>query len=172
MSTTNDNITFQGNKLKVRGEPVRKGELLPRFRVVGVDMKDITNETYQGKPLLLSIVPSIDTPVCAIQTRKFNEEATKLSPEVTVLTVSRDLPFAQKRWCAAEGISRVVTASDYKYHTFGEAFGSLIEDLGLLARVVIVADKTGRIQHVEYVNEISQEPDYEAALTVLRANSL
>ena len=168
MNKTNDNITFKGGKLTVKGEPVREGELLPKFKLTATDMSDLTNESFKGKTLLLSVVPSLDTPVCQIQTRRFNEEAAKLSADVNILTVSLDLPFAQKRWCGAEGIERVQTASDYKYRTFGEAFGTYITDIALLARAVFIADKFGRVQYVEYVPEIAQEPDYDSALKKLR----
>jgi thiol peroxidase len=169
MAITNENITFQGNKLNVIGEPVKIGELLPKFQLTGVDMKDVSNETFQGKVLVIAAIPSVDTPVCAIETKRFNEEASKLSSDVVVLAVSMDLPFAQKRWCAAEGVERVVTASDYKYRTFGEGFGVLIKEMGLHARAIFVADRSGRVKHVEYVSDITQEPDYSAVLAAIKA---
>ncbi len=166
---TNTNITFQGNPIGIGGEPVREGELLPRFTLSGNDLKDLTNESFQGKVLIISAVPSLDTPVCDTETRRFNEEAAALASDVVVLTVSRDLPFAQKRWCGAAGVSRVVTASDYKYHNFGDAFGCLWKDAGLLARAVFVTDRAGRVTFVEYVKDITAEPDYAAVIAAAKA---
>lgn len=169
MAKTNQNITFKGNKISVLGTPVSEGQKLPSFKLTGTDMSDITNATFAGKSLIVSVVPSLDTPVCATQTKRFNQEIDKLGGSAAVLTVSLDLPMAQKRWCGAEGVSSVVTASDYKYRGFGEDFGCYIQELGLLARAVIVADKTGTIRHVEYVDEVTKEPDYDAALKAAKA---
>ncbi len=167
MATTNENITLKGNKVTILGNSISVGQTLPKFKLTGTDMSDITNDTYKGKKLVLSIVPSLDTPTCQIQTKRFNEEATKLGDDVVVLTVSLDLPMAQKRWCGAEGVENVVTASDYKHRAFGEDFGVYIQEIGLLARAIIVADKDGKVTHVEYVDEVANEPNYEAALTAI-----
>jgi thioredoxin-dependent peroxiredoxin len=164
-------VTFKGNKISLLGEPVQVGELLPKFKVTGTDLGDISNETFQGKVLLISVVPSLDTPVCSMQTQKFNQEATKLSEDVVILTVSLDLPFAQKRWCGAEGATRVIPASDYKYRVFGEAFGVYIQEIGLLTRAVFVADKSGKIAYVEYVSDVGNEPDYSSALQAVIKSS-
>ena len=145
------------------------GSEAPHFTLTANDLSDLRCETYHGKILVLSVVPSLDTPVCATQTRTFNQRATQLGSDVTVLTVSMDLPFAQKRFCGAEGIERVVTASDYKHRAFGEAFGVLIKELGLLARAVFVLDRHGKVVHAEYVPEVTREPNYEAALAAVRA---
>lgn len=166
---TNDAITFKGNKLAVAGESVKEGELLPKFKLVNTELQDVTNETFAGKPLVVCVVPSIDTPVCAIEVKKFNEEAARIAGRATILVVSKDLPFAQKRWCGAEGVSNVQLASDYKYGTFGEAFGALATEMGLLVRANFVADKTGRVKFVEYVSDISHEPDYAGALEALKS---
>jgi thiol peroxidase len=160
MNTTNNNITFQGNPLTVLGDAVKVGQSAPEIHLVGNDMKDLTWESFNGKIVVVSVVPSLDTPVCSIQTKKFNTEAAKWGAHCAVLTVSLDLPFAQKRWCGAEGVSNVVTASDYKYHSFGQAWGCLIKEMGLLARAVFVVDSARKVRHVEYVPAISEEPDY------------
>jgi thiol peroxidase len=168
MALTNDNITLMGNKVKIAGTALKAGQALPQFKLTGNDLSDISSEAFKNKVLILSVLPSLDTPVCSLQTQKFNAELEKLSGDVVVLTVSRDLPFAQKRWCGAANATKVTTASDYKYRTFGPAFGAEMVDSALLARAVLVADKNGIIQHVEYVNEIASEPDYDKALAVAK----
>lgn len=171
INTSNTNLTFKGKPLTVRGNVQRVGAPLPKFHLTANDMSDVTNESFAGKILIVSSVPSLDTPVCSIETKRFNDEAAKLSPDVAILTVSLDLPFAQKRWCGAEGVTNLVTASDYKYRSFGDAFGVYLEELGLLARAVFVADRNGKLMHVEYVPEIASEPNYEAALSAARTLS-
>lgn len=168
MNKKNSGITFKGQKMRIVGKAVREGSRLPRFKVTATDMSDIDNKTFEGKVLLISAVPSLDTPVCSLETKRFNDEVAKLSDDVVLLTVSMDLPFAQLRWCGASGSTRVQTASDYKYGKFGEAFGAYIKDLGLLTRSVFVADRTGKVVYVEYVPEITQEPDYASALAKVR----
>jgi len=168
MNATNKNITFKGAPLEIVGTELRVGDSLPSFKLTGNDMSDYSSESLKGKVAVISLVPSLDTPVCALQTKRFNKEASELSDKVNILTVSRDLPFAQKRFCGAEGVSRLTTASDYKYQTFGNAFGAVIKDWGLLARALFVVDAKGEISHVEYVKEVSTEPDYEAALKKVR----
>ncbi len=167
MATTNDKITLQGNPVEVSGAALKVGDSLPAFTVSGIDLKDINNAQFRDKPLVISVIPSIDTPLCEIQTKKFNEVMASKSDTVSLLTVSRDLPFAFKRWCAAEGVENITCASDYKYRSFGKAFGVDIENMGILARAVFVADKNGKITHVEYVSEISKEPDYDAVLSLI-----
>jgi thiol peroxidase len=159
---------MKGNPLKVEGKCLEEGASLPQFKLTANDMSDVTNATYSGKVVVVVAVPSLDTPVCAMETRRFNQEAASLSNDVAVLVVSRDLPFAQKRWCGAEGISKVTTLSDHKYRTFGRAFGVELPDLGLLARAVFVADKSGKVVYVDYVSEIAAEPDYAAALQAVK----
>lgn len=162
-------ISFKGSELTLKGNELKVGDKLPTFTLTGNDMGDLKSQDFAGKKLLISVVPSLDTPVCAIQTKRFNEELAKLGNDVAVLTVSMDLPFAQKRWCGAEGMEAVVTASDYKYRTFGETFGAFISEWGLLARAVFVADKEGKITYTEYVPEVSSEPKYESALAAVKA---
>jgi thiol peroxidase len=168
MGKTNSGITLQGKAITVRGETLKEGELFPSFKLVGNDMQDFTNSNIQGKVCVVSVVPSLDTPVCSVSTKRFNEDLTKLSADVMVLTVSRDLPFAQKRWCGAEGVNNVTTASDYKYRSFGEATGTLWSESELLARAVFVVDKSGRTTFVDYIPEIGQEPDYATVLEAVK----
>lgn len=161
-------ITFKGNTMNLKGKPPAEGAACPAFKLTGNDLSDLNSSDYRGKVLVLSVVPSVDTGVCATQTRTFNKEAAGLSRDVVILTVSLDLPFAQKRFCAAEGIDQVVMGSDYKYHEFAEKFGLLINELGLLARAVIVVDKNGTIIHSQVVPEMTHEPDYKAALDAVK----
>lgn len=168
MNKSNKTVTFKGNTLTLLGTEIKEGAKAPAFTLVDTDMADLTLEKYRNKVLIIAAVPSLDTPTCQIQTKRFNQEATKLSSDIAILTVSLDLPFAQKRWCGAEGVENLTTASDYKYRTFGEAYGTYIKEMGLLARAIFVIDKTGIVKHVEYVASISDEPAYEAALDTAR----
>ena len=168
INTSNQNVTFKGGKLTLKGKALKVGDTLPSFILTALDMSDYKSDVLKGKIAIISIVPSVDTPVCSVQTKHFNKEAAELGSKVAILTVSRDLPFAQKRWCGAEGVSNVTLASDYKNRGFGEAFGAEIVEWGLLARAVVVADSSGKVQYLEYVPEISAEPQYEAALKKVR----
>jgi len=161
--------TFKGNPLTLVGTELKVGDQAPSFKLVGNDLSDVDSGSFRGKVRVLSVAPSLDTPVCATQTRTFNKEAVNLSDELVILSVSGDLPFALARFCGAEGIEHVVTASDYKYGTFGEAYGVYVRELGLLARAVFVIGKDDKIAHAEYVGEVTHEPDYEAALTAVKA---
>ncbi|MEY4701547.1 MAG: hypothetical protein RL326_1734 [Pseudomonadota bacterium] len=170
MAKNNEKITMKGNPLKVEGRCLEEGAQLPAFTLTGADLSDVTSAAFAGKVLVVVSIPSIDTPVCAIETKKFNQEASSLSDDVVIAIVSRDLPFAFKRWCGAEGVSKVVTLSDFKHRSFGKQFGVELPDLGLLARAVFVADKSGKIVHVDYVSEVADEPDYGAALKAVKAS--
>ncbi len=161
--------TFKGSPLTLVGPEIKVGDQAPHFKLVGSSLADIDCESFHGKVRVLSVAPSIDTPVCATQTRTFNQEAASLSEDVVILSVSLDLPFALARFCGAEGIEHVITASDYKYRTFGEAYGVYIRELGLLTRAVFVIDRADKIVHAEYVPEITNEPDYAAALAAVEA---
>ena len=132
-------------------------------------MQDISIADFAGKTLILAVVPSLDTPTCSVQTKHFNQSAAALGDNIRILTVSLDLPFAQKRWCAAEGVNAVTTASDYKYRSFGESYGAFLPDLGLLARAVFVIGTDRKIKYAEYVSEVAAEPNYEAALTAAKS---
>ena len=164
MAKSNENMTFKGSPMTVTGNQLSEGDMLPQFVLTGTEMQEITNAEFSGKVLIVSVAPSLDTPVCQLQTKRFNQEASKMSDQIAVLTVSRDLPFAQKRWCGAEGVEQVVCASDYKHRTFGQAFGVDAEDIGLLCRAVFVADKDGKLTYVDYVTELSEEPNYQEVL--------
>ncbi|MDO5730064.1 thiol peroxidase [Corynebacterium sphenisci] len=164
MTTT----AFQGTPVHLSGELPAVGDRLPDFTLTGTDLSEVDAGRFAGRALVLSIFPSIDTGVCAAAARRFNEIADGRG-DVTVLNVSRDLPFALDRFCAAEGLDAVVSASDFR-RGFGEAFGVVQADgplAGLLARAVIVADAEGVIRHVQLVGEITEEPDYDAALAAL-----
>ena len=164
MSKRNDSVTFKGQKLTLRGAALREGARAPQFVLSAKDLSDLRSESFSGKVLIISVVPSLDTPVCSLQTKRFNNAAMELADNVAILTVSMDLPFAQQRWCGAEGVQRLTVASDYKYRGFGADYGVYIEELGLLSRAVFVIDVDGKLAHVEYVEEVTNEPDYGAAL--------
>ncbi len=171
VNTSNQKITWQGKPLKVSGREIHVGDQAPKLRLVGNDLQDVTSEQFRGKRLVLSVVPSLDTSTCSLQTKRFHQEAQKLPPNVVIVTVSEDLPFALARWCRAEGVTNVITASNYKYRNFGEDFGVLIQDMGLLARAVFVIGADNRVSHVEYVENLSSEPDYAAVFQSLAATA-
>jgi len=131
-------------------------------------MSPVKLSAFRGKVLIISSVPSLDTSVCDTETRRFNEESQRLGDNVAVLTISMDLPFAQKRWCGAAGIKNVRTLSDYRAAAFGETYGVLIDELRLLARAVFVVDRQGIVRYIQIVEEIAHEPDYEAVLKVVK----
>lgn len=162
-------VTMKGNALTLQGNDIEAGDKAPDFEVLDNDLSTVKLSDYTGKVVIISSLPSLDTPVCDIQTRKFNEEAAKLSADAVVLTISMDLPFAQKRWCGAAGVDNVRTLSDHRDASFATAFGVLIKELRLLARAVFVVDATGTIHYVQIVDELTHEPDYEAALDAARA---
>ncbi|GMB07334.1 thiol peroxidase (atypical 2-Cys peroxiredoxin) [Thermolongibacillus altinsuensis] len=164
------NVTFKGNAVTLVGNEVKVGDVAPDFTVLANDLSEVTLADTKGFVRLISVVPSIDTGVCDAQTRRFNEEAAKLDG-VKVLTISVDLPFAQKRWCAANGIENVQTLSDHRDVSFGQAYGVLIKELRLLARAVFVVDRNDRITYVEYVPEVTNHPNYEAAIEAAKAAS-
>jgi thiol peroxidase len=165
-------VTFKGAPVTLAGAEVRPGQAAPDFTALDTGLQPVRLSGARGKVVILSAVPSLDTPVCDRETRRFNEEATKLGDDVEVWTVSMDLPFAQKRWCGAAGVSRVKTLSDFRERSFGQQYGTLIKDgplAGLEARAVFVVGKDGRVTHAEYVKEVTTEPDYEAALAAARS---
>ncbi|MDV2885936.1 thiol peroxidase [Alkalihalophilus pseudofirmus] len=161
-------ITFKNNPVTLLGTEVKVGEKAPHFKVLANDLSEVTLADTKEKVRLISVVPSIDTGVCEQQTRRFNEEASSLG-NVEVLTVSVDLPFAQKRWCAAAGIENVQTLSDHRELSFGQAYGVAIEELRLLARSVFVIDSNDVVTYAEYVSEATNHPDYEAAIEAAKA---
>lgn len=161
-------ITFGGNPLSLRGEEIQKGQQAPNFTAIKQDLSpfDFYKDT-ENKVKVISIAPSIDTGVCSLQTIKFNEEAGQLKDNVQIVTVTVDLPFAQKRYCAAEGIENIDVVSDHKDLDFGDKYGFVIDELRLLTRGIIVVDKDNTVQHVEYVGEVTEHPNYDAALEVI-----
>ncbi|NIP25761.1 MAG: thiol peroxidase [Phycisphaerae bacterium] len=161
-------ITMKGQPLTLLGKGLEVGEPAPDFEVLANDLSPVKLSSLRGKICIISSVPSLDTSVCDTQTRRFNEEAGCLGGDVVVLTISMDLPFAQGRWCGATGVDNVQTLSDHRDASFGSAFGVLIKELRLLARAVFVVDKEGTVRHVQIVNELTNEPDYEAVLKVVR----
>jgi thioredoxin-dependent peroxiredoxin len=160
--------TFLGSPLTVLGPELKPGQRAPDFTVQANDLSPVTLADTAGKVRLISVVPSLDTPVCDTQTRRFNQEAVGMGENVAVLTISMDLPFAQKRWCGAAGVDRVQTLSDHRDASFGLAYGTLIKELRLESRAIFVLDSTGTLRHVEYVKEISSHPNYEAALAAAK----
>ena len=159
-------ITFKNDPITLSGQQVKEGDIAPDFTVLDNSLNQITLEDYKGKKKLISVVPSIDTGVCDQQTRKFNEEASQ--EDGVVLTISVDLPFAQKRWCASNGLENVVTLSDHRDLSFGENFGVVMEELRLLARSVFVLDESNKIVYNEIVSEGTNFPDFDAALEAYR----
>ena len=165
-------VTLRGNPLTLGGSEVSVGQAAPDFTAVNNDLQSVKLSEAQGKVVILSSVPSVDTPVCDTETRRFNEEAAKLGEGIEIWTLSMDLPFAQKRWCGAAGVEQVKTLSDFRDHAFAEGYGVLIADgplAGVTARAVFVVGKDGTLKHVEYVSEIANEPDYDAALNAAKA---
>jgi thiol peroxidase len=162
-------VAFHGKPITLIGPELRSGDKAPQFHVVDNDLKPVTLDDFLGKVLVISSVPSLDTPVCDMETRRFNMEAQNLGDRVQILTVSMDLPFAQKRWCGQAGVSNVRTVSDYQTASFGTAYGVLIEGLRLLARAVFVVDTAGVLRLVHIVPELTHEPDYAAILNVVRS---
>jgi thioredoxin-dependent peroxiredoxin len=156
-------VTFGGNPVTLLGTELKVGDQAPDFKVLSNDLEEKSLADYQGKIRLISVVPSIDTGVCSIQTSRFNEEAKKLE-NVQVLTVSMDLPFAQKRWREVNNVESLEMLSDHRNADFGEKYGVLIKELRLLARSIFVVDANNRVTYVEYVNEVTEHPDYDKAL--------
>ncbi len=161
-------VTFRGNGVTLLGPELRLGDPAPDFELIGPDLKPVKLADSRGKTRLICAVPSLDTPVCAKETKRFNEAAAGLGEGVVVYAVSLDLPFAQKRFCGAEQTDKIVPLSDYKDHSFGLAYGVRIKELGLLARSVFVVGPDDRIKYIEIVPEIAQEPDYDKALAAAR----
>lgn len=164
-------VTFKGTPLTLAGEEVQVGQQAPDFTLHYYQdgLQTITPGDLAGKPTIISVVPSLDTPVCAVQTKRFNEELAALGDQVNAVTVSLDLPFAQGRFCGAEDISNMRTGSDYQDRSFGNNWGMLIEELKLLARGTFVLDGEGKVTHAETVKEVTEEPNYDAALSALKA---
>lgn len=175
MNLTNDreelsmaSVTFKGNPVTLLGNEVRVGDTAPDFTVLANDLSPVTLADSKGSVRLISVVPSVDTGVCDAQTRRFNEETASIG-NVKVLTISVDLPFAQRRWCGASGLENVVTLSDHRDLSFGEAYGVHMKELRLLARAVFVVDSNDKVTYVEYVSEGTDHPNYEAAIEAAKS---
>jgi thiol peroxidase len=162
-------VTFKGNPLTLVGDEVKVGQSAPDVELLTNALSAVKLSAFRGKVCIITSVPSLDTPVCDRETRRFNEAAGKLGADVVVLTVSMDLPFAQARWCGAAGVTNVQTLSDHRQAAFGTSYGVLIKELRLLARAVFVVDKQGTVRYVEIVREVTDEPDYAAALAAAKA---
>ena len=161
-------VTMKGNPLTLLGNEIKVGQTAPDCTLIANDLSEVKLSSYQGKKIILSVVPSLDTGTCDIQTKKFNTEAAHLGSEVVILTISMDLPFAQKRWCGAAGVTNLRTLSDHRDAAFGQAYGVLVKGLRLLARSIFVVDPSGIVQYVEIVKEVTQEPNYSGALNAVK----
>ncbi len=161
-------VTFKENPITLLGNEVKVGDNAPDFKVLANDLSEVTLEDTKGTVRIITSVPSVDTGVCDQEVRRFNEEAGNLD-NVNILTISNDLPFAQKRWCAAAGVENVQTLSDHRDLSFGKAYGVAIEELRLLTRAVFVVDSNNKVTYVEYVSEATNHPDYEAAIEAAKS---
>jgi len=159
-------ITMKGNPLTLEGNEIKIGDNAPDVTLVANDLSEVKLSSFKGKKVIISVVPSLDTPVCDLQTKRFNQEASKLG-DVLVLTISKDLPFAQKRWCGAAGATAVKTLSDYRSN-FGETYGVLIKGLNLLARAIFVVGADGKVVYTQLVKEVASEPNYEEVLNLFK----
>ena len=158
-------VTFAGTPVELSGTEIHVGDTVADFSAVRNDLSEFRLSEVKGKKLIVA-VPSLDTSVCDAEVRRFNQEAVK-HPDVTVITVSMDLPFAQKRWCGAHGIENVLTVSDHKDRSFADTFGTYLPNVGLIARSIFLLDENNKVVYVEYVPEVTDHPDYEAALKAL-----
>ncbi|MDD5544261.1 MAG: thiol peroxidase [Acidobacteriia bacterium] len=169
MATERPNgTTMKGNPLTLIGPALKAGDKAPNFSVRTQDLKPYSLADSTGKVRLFSVVPSLDTPVCDAQTRRFNQEAAQLGDKVEIITVSVDLPFAQKRWCGAAGIDKIKVVSDYYDRSFSEAYGTLIKELHIDSRAIFIVDGSDTIRYVEYVPEVADHPNYDKALAAAK----
>ena len=165
-------VTFKGNPLTLIGEEVKIGQNAPDFKVLTSDLNETDLSAFKGKIKLIASVPSLDTPICDLQIKRFNDEAAKISKDMVILFISMDLPFAQKRFCQAYGIKKVKTLSDHRDSSFGSNYGVLIKELRLLSRAIFIIDQSEKVVYVEYVKEVGSHPDYEGALDALKKKEL
>lgn len=164
-------VTIEGAPVILLGEEIKAGQKAPAFTVLDPDLKETGLDAFKGKIKLIASVPSLDTPICDLQIKRFNDEAAKISRDVAIIFISMDLPFAQKRFCQAYSIKKVKTYSDHKDAAFGLNYGVLIKELRLLSRAIFVIGKDDRVSYVEYVKELTSHPDYDAALNALKENA-
>ncbi len=162
-------VKFKGNPITLVGPEIKPGDKAPDFTIQKGFNSPLTLADLGDKVKVFNVVLSVDTPVCDKQTRKFNEDAAELGDDVAIVTVSVDLPFALNRYCGAAGIDKVQTASDFKDHSFGNAYGVLIDEFGVLCRAVFVVDKDNTVKYVEYVDEVTSEPDFDGALNAIKS---
>jgi len=162
-------VTLKGKRLHLEGRALDEGDDAPSFTVVDSALEFLDSSLLKGRNRLLASVPSLDTDICSLEIKRFNQEALKLSDELLVVFISMDLPFAQKRFCQANGIERVKVYSDHKEGAFGAAYGVLIKEMRLLSRAIFAVDTTEKIRYAEYVREISEEPDYKKALEAVKS---
>jgi len=162
-------VTVEGNPLTLIGEEIKAGDKAPDFKVLNGDLAEVNSTEFDGKIKVIASVPSLDTPICDLQIKRFNDEASNISKDVVIIFISMDLPFAQKRFCGEYDIKKVKTFSDHKNADFGEKYGVLIDELRLLARAVFVIDKDNTVQYVELVKELTEHPNYDSALNEVKA---
>jgi thiol peroxidase len=170
MSERKGVITFKGGPLTLIGPEIKVGDTAPNFKVLNNSLGEVTLDNFKGKTLIISVAPSLDTPVCSLQTQRFNKEIPSLPAGVEVITISADLPFAQGRFCGAENI-KMQTLSDHRDMNFGDAYGTHIKELRLDTRSIFVVGKDGKIKHAEYVKEVTEHPNYDAALAAAKSNA-
>jgi thiol peroxidase len=168
MEERTEQVTMKGNPLTLVGSKIQVGDKAPDTVLLNNDLEPVNLSDYRDQLCVILSVPSLDTPVCDMETQRFNQEAESLGQDVKIFTVSMDLPFAQKRWCGAAGVDHVVTLSDHRDAAFGKAYGVLIKELRLLARAVFIIDREGVIRYIQLVKELTQEPDYDAVLSALK----
>ena len=168
MSERKGLVTMKGNPVTLVGNEVKVGQMAPDFTVVANDLSVVSLSNFKGKKCIISAVTSLDTSICDTETKHFNQEASKLGSDVVVLTISMDLPYAQKRWCAAANVANVKILSDHRDASFGQAYGVLIKELRLLARAIFVLDSKGKVQYIQLVKEIATEPDYNSVLEAVK----
>jgi thiol peroxidase len=161
-------VSFKGNPMTLLGPELKVGDQAPGFQVVNAELAPVSLADFAGKTKIICCVPSLDTPVCDAEARRFNQEAAKLPDSVAVLFISLDLPFAQKNWCAGAGIDRIKVLSDYQERSFGQAYGVLIKELKLLSRSIFIVDSEDKLSYVKHIPEITEEPDYAAVLAVVK----
>ena len=167
MSAIAARVTMKGNPVNLAGQEPQIGQPAPDSTLVANDLSEVKLSSFRGKKIILSVVPSLDTPICDLQTKRFNQEASSLADTI-ILTVSMDLPFAQKRWCGAAGADKIKTLSDHRQASLGQAYGVLIENLRLLTRAIFIIDTKGILRYKQIVPEITQEPSYEEVLNAVK----
>jgi len=171
LQQTTNLVTANNKFITLLGTQVDVGQKAPDFKVVNGNFAPVSLSEFSGKNVLISVVPSLDTGVCSVQTKRFNDEITNLPKDIVMLTISNDLPFAQKRFCKIENIDKLVVLSDSVWRDFGSSYGLLIKDMGLLTRAIFIIDSSGMIAYKEIVADISKHPDYELALSTMKALS-